>query len=205
MLLSACVPLKARPTLAPLAPLAIVGRAAATAEVTAYASTTLRVRLPGSGDDERELVSWSTSDRDVAWVTSAGQVVFINVGRVTIRGQSRTAAATTTFHVVSSPVTRLALVVPTTATVGSPVAVRVVASDRAGATVGDVPVHLATSGFAVVTDDGQFIARAPGLYRLLAVVGEVATSTNDVAVLWSAVPMRIPMTRRGRKSRTVPE
>lgn len=155
-------------------------------EAAPYDGTTMTLRAQvwtGAGErDTTARVAWQSSDPQRAWVTQAGQVVFLAPGWVTITASHGGASASRRFNVRWLPAVRLALR-PSTAdvTVGQPVRFR-----EEVWLPGAIPMVDARVNYAIIAHDAGgavpatlterrvFTATQPGVYTVIAEVGGVA-------------------------------
>ncbi len=129
------------------------------------------------------VISWSSSDREVASVTPHGVITFRKPGRVEIGAESEGLSASRTLEVRANPVAGVALT-PEHSEVrtGDVVRFELQISDRAGRPLTDVHIAYSVSaveaedGGAIVYDDGAFVAERPGVYRVLATAGDRSAS-----------------------------
>lgn len=160
----------------------------------AFAANTrsLQLRTIAEGDStplDYVPVAWQSSDPARAWVSQNGTVVFLRDGRVTITAHRGEAAASRTFEVQGNPAAKVALVAPARARAGQAVHLAAtVLDDRGHPVAGDrVNYGLMQSG-ATIDDRGDFVAREPGTYTILAEVNGRADSRT--IVVDGAAPMQ---------------
>jgi hypothetical protein len=130
-------------------------------------------------------VTWESSNYAVAWVAPSGDVIFLRPGHVTLTARYATSQATRSFEVRDNPVERLALPVPArTPMVGDTVRFTARATSGHDGLITDAHVMYALTArgaertAASIGEDGAFVARAPGLYTIVATVGGVAATQS---------------------------
>jgi hypothetical protein len=153
---------------------------------TAYVGTSLRFSgsvLTDRGTDHASaVITWRTSDAQVARITDGGIFTGLNPGRVIATAHTENEVVSELeVDVVANPVARLS-VTPITSQVrtGDVVQFDVRPVDAGDEAVTDAAVALSVSGLdgtgGFVFEDGTFVAEEPGAYRVLASVGSVSAS-----------------------------
>lgn len=152
-------------------------------------------------------VRFESSDPSVAAVDPFGNLHAHRTGTVTLTAQAEDARATHTLRVAANPVAQLDLrSTAETARTGDVLTFTATATDGAGNTVSDVPVHFAfqampsdnlgPSATGQITQEGRFVAEAPGHYTITATTGS-HTAQHTVAITQRDVTQEIELTGQG--------
>ena len=148
-----------------------------------YAGSTLAMHLVG--DHARDGLSdtrWSVSDTTIARIGVDGSLSLKRPGEVTVIATRSNQRADRKLDVQPNPVADMALRVDHDVRVGHKVHVTVDTWARGGRRVTDARIDYAiaavpqASSDAMISDDGVFVARAPGVYTIIAAVAGKADS-----------------------------
>jgi hypothetical protein len=134
------------------------------------------------------VISWSSSNSEVASITSGGIATFRQPGRATITASAEGVSASYDIEVVASPVADLSLkAADDQVRTGDVVWLDVRVSDGRGRSVEDAHVAYSVSavegpeGGAIVYSDGAFVAEQAGAYRVIASSGGHSASATVTA------------------------
>ena len=119
-------------------------------------------------------ISWSSNDRSIASVDSAGLVIGLKPGKAIISATCERANATMAIEVAANPVKSLGIEPRSgNAKTGDVVRFSARAADGAGKSIDSCDVRWAVSGDgATIEPDGAFVAEKPGAYVVSASVGD---------------------------------
>lgn len=179
----ACAPVAPAPAPQGI-PLVVDAPAAMAARAYAGTSFTLAARTESGVADPRAL-SWTATPYDRAWVAGDGTLTLLAPGAVTVRVTDGLRSGTRTFAVEASRAARVVMrdrVLPEVA-IGDTVRVAAQVLDRDGKPIDGAPVSYALvarggdPADAWVSEDGRFVASAPGAYTVIAECGRVTART----------------------------
>lgn len=159
-----------------------------------YAGTT----VPLDGDvwrrgmrspDSTAAIHWSVGDVERGWVTETGTLVLLKPGRITLVAESGTLRTERSIEIEENPVDRVELVPSHTVDAQPADTVRFIArlTTDSETPLPDARVHYAiasrgmgTEPGATIDDSGRFVAERPGLYTVVAAVGDIAAHATVV-------------------------
>ena len=145
-----------------------------------YVGSTVTLQLNDGRGPEAIGATWSVSDTTVARVSSHGALTLIRAGDVEVSATEAGHRTTRKIHVQPNPVAEMTLRVGDDVRVGDRVRVTVDAWARGGRRVTDAPVTYAiassprAAGNASISETGEFVARSPGVYTIIAAVNGMA-------------------------------
>ena len=176
-----------------------------------------RSQLTASARDRRgnplagRAATWTSSDEDVAAVSSSGRVMAAGPGRATITARVEGASGTATVIVAAPtsplpvPITAIALSAPPTLTVGGSAQLQATARDAQGNALSGRAITWTSSNPAVVRvgTNGELTAVAPGTATITATAeGRAGTATVTIEAPRGAPPPVLPPTGGGTQPST---
>jgi uncharacterized protein YjdB len=144
----------------------------------------LNAKAIGANGDPREVLqySWSSENRSVAVVDSAGLVTALAPGKTRVTANAEGVRGTVTIEVIKSAV-RSVTIEPRTATArtGDVIRFSALAKGGSGQAIKNAVVRWSVGGEgARIENDGEFVAERPGTYSITASVGEQASAASIV-------------------------
>ncbi|MGH7680098.1 MAG: Ig-like domain-containing protein, partial [Gemmatimonadaceae bacterium] len=168
---------------------------------------TARAFHADSSERREAVVTWRSSNPQVATVDRFGNVTAVGLGPATITAEFEGVRTSARYTVVANPVSSLSIdVAENTVRSGDVLHLKAVARRASGAVIPDVPVTwsytylpddtIAAPGATGIVDRGLFAAEVPGRYTLLATAGST-TARKVIQVTPRDVRKRINVTGRG--------
>lgn len=145
--------------------------------------------------DGTAAIHWSVRDVARGWVSESGTLVLLKPGKVTLVAESGTLRTERSIAIEENPVGRVELVPSNTTGAGLADTVRFITrlTTDSEMPLPDARVHyaIASRGMgmapgATIDDSGRFVAERPGVYTVVAAVGDIAA--HATVIVPGAVP-----------------